>query len=110
MLLISKVFPNLNRQHQHLVTATAKSMNNVQQCWNFLCTASNMEGLLQSTIEQYNHQPHSQLRWFKHADSAVASQYPGNLKLEVYERRSKIFAIQYDVQIAQTKQLHYFSM
>ena len=27
-----------------------------------------------------------------------------------YEGRSKSFAIQYDVQMAQTKQLHYFSM
>jgi len=31
-------------------------------------------------------------------------------RLKWYEGRSKIFAIQYDVQIAQTKQLHYFSM
>ena len=28
----------------------------------------------------------------------------------LYEGRSKSFAIQYDVQMAQTKQLHYFSM
>jgi len=28
----------------------------------------------------------------------------------IYEGRSKSFAIQYDVQMAQTKQLHYFSM